>query len=87
MSTCRTQEVGGTLIWENGLVVMTGEESEEWYQIHQTHGFHGYQVFDDIPFALFWTLLSAILPSSASCDVESLSVYPVCFYPPLISLL
>ena len=37
------QEVGGTLIWENGLVVMTGAESVEWYQIHQTHGF---QVFN-----------------------------------------
>ena len=35
------QEVGGSLIGENGLVVMTGAESVERYQIHQTHGFHG----------------------------------------------
>ena len=32
-----TQEVGGTLIGEDGLVVMAGAESVEWYQIHQTH--------------------------------------------------
>ena len=41
-------EVGGTLIGENKLVVIAGEESVEWYQIHQTHGF---QVFGAIPFA------------------------------------
>ena len=34
-----TQEVGGTLIGEDGLVGMTGAESVECYQIHQTHGF------------------------------------------------
>ena len=28
------QEVGGTLIGEDGLVVMAGAESVEWYQIH-----------------------------------------------------
>jgi hypothetical protein len=33
------QEVGGTLIWESELMVMTGAESVEWYQIH------GFQVF------------------------------------------
>ena len=32
----RTQEVGGTLIGEDGLIVMAGEELVEWYQIHQT---------------------------------------------------
>jgi hypothetical protein len=45
------QEVGGTLIGKDGLVVMAGAESVEWYQIH---GFH---VFDAIPFAPFHTLL------------------------------
>ena len=45
------QEVGGTLIGENGLVVMIGVGSVEWYQTH------GFQVFDAIPFALFQTLL------------------------------
>jgi hypothetical protein len=44
----------GTFIGENGLVVMTGAESVEWYQIHQKHGF---QVFDAITFAPFQTLL------------------------------
>jgi hypothetical protein len=38
----RTQEVGGTLIGEDGLMVMAGEELVEWYQIHQTHGFSIY---------------------------------------------
>ena len=28
---CVSQEVGGTLIGENGLMVMTGAESVEWY--------------------------------------------------------
>jgi hypothetical protein len=31
------QEVDGTLIGEDGLVVMAGVELVEWYQIHQTH--------------------------------------------------
>jgi hypothetical protein len=48
------QEVGGTLIGEDGLVVMAGAESVEWYQLHQTCSF---PVFDSIPFALFQTLL------------------------------
>jgi hypothetical protein len=48
------QEVGGTLIGENGLVVVIGVGSVEWYETHQTHGF---QVFDAIPLALFQTLL------------------------------
>jgi hypothetical protein len=30
----RAQEVGGTLIGEDGLVRMAGVESVEWYQIH-----------------------------------------------------
>ena len=42
------EEVGGTLIGKNVLVVMTGVELVEWYQIHHTHGF---QVFNAIPFA------------------------------------
>ena len=49
-NTLKSQEVGGTLIGENELVVMTGAESVEWFQIHQTNGF---QVFDEIPFAPF----------------------------------
>jgi hypothetical protein len=32
------QEVGGTLIGEDGLVVMAGAEQVECYQIQQTHG-------------------------------------------------
>jgi hypothetical protein len=44
---------GGTLIGEE-LVVMAGEESVEWYQLHQTYGFH---VFDAIPFVPFQPLL------------------------------
>ena len=34
------QEVGGTVIGEDGLVVMAGAELVEWSQIHQTHAFH-----------------------------------------------
>jgi hypothetical protein len=49
-----TQEVGGTLIGENGFVVMAGVELVEWYQIQQTHSF---QVIDAIPFAPFQPLL------------------------------
>jgi hypothetical protein len=49
-----TQEVGGTLIGEDGLMVMTGVESVELYQ---THGFHGFQEFDAVPFAPFRPLL------------------------------
>jgi hypothetical protein len=48
------QEVGGTLIGENGLVLMAGAASVEWYQIHHTLGFY---VFDAIPFAPFGALL------------------------------
>ena len=33
------QEVGSTLIGEKGLVVMTGAESVEWCQIHQTRDY------------------------------------------------
>ena len=40
-----------TLIEEDGLVSMTGEELMEWYQMHQTRGFHGFHVFDAVPFA------------------------------------
>ena len=50
----RSQEVGGTFIRENRLVVMTGAELVEWYQIQKTHCF---QVFDAIPFAPFRPLL------------------------------
>ena len=46
--------VGGTLIGEDGLVVMAGVELVEWYQIHQPHGL---QVYDAIPFAAFQPLL------------------------------
>ena len=53
------EEVGGTLIGDNGLVVTAEAESLEWYQTHQTH------VFDAIPFAPFQLLLWAVLPSAA----------------------
>lgn len=33
------QEVGGTLIRKDRLVVMAEAEYLEWYQIHSTHGF------------------------------------------------
>lgn len=46
----RAQEVGGTLIGENGLVVMAGVELVKLYQMHQTHSFH---LFDSILFTLF----------------------------------
>ena len=36
---CVPQEVGGTFIVEEGLVVMAGAELVEWYQIHHTDGF------------------------------------------------
>ena len=36
----KLQEVGGTLIGEDGLVAMVGAESMQWYQVHQTHGHH-----------------------------------------------
>jgi hypothetical protein len=39
-----TQEVGGTLIGEDGLVVMAEAEWVEWYQTHVLN------VFDAIPF-------------------------------------
>jgi hypothetical protein len=48
------QEVGSTLVWEEGLVLMAGAELVEWYQIHKKHGFH---VIDTIPFAPFQPLL------------------------------
>ena len=51
-----TQEVGGTLTGEDGLVLMAGVESVEWYQIHHTHGFHGFHVFAAIPFTPFQPL-------------------------------
>ena len=68
------QEVDGTLIGEEGFVVMAGAESVECYQIHQTYGFH---VFDAIPFAPFQTSLRAVLPSAASTDtyIEAELVY------------
>ena len=51
---CVPQEVGGTFIREDWLVVMAGMELVECYQIHQTHGFH---VFDAIPSTPFQPLL------------------------------
>jgi hypothetical protein len=47
------QEVGGTLIGEDRLMVMAGVESVELYQIHQTHGLY---VFYAIPFTPFQPL-------------------------------
>ncbi|CDQ71214.1 unnamed protein product [Oncorhynchus mykiss] len=43
----KPQEVGGTLIGEDGLVVMAGAESVECFQIYQTLGFY---VVNAIPF-------------------------------------
>jgi hypothetical protein len=51
------QGVGGTLIGEDGLVVMAGAELVEWYQ---THGFYA---FDAILFAPFQPLLCPTLSS------------------------
>ena len=65
---CPVKEAGGTLIGEDGLMVMAGAESVEWYQIYQTHGFH---VFDAIPFTPVQPLLSAILSSAAFDVVKS----------------
>jgi hypothetical protein len=48
-----SQEVGGTLIGEVGLVVMAEVESVKLYQIHQTYGFHVLA----IPFTPFRLLL------------------------------
>ena len=44
------QVVGDTLIGEDRLTIMAGTERMEWCQIHETHGFHG---FDTIPFTPF----------------------------------
>ena len=48
----KPQEVGDTLI--GGDVVMAGAKPVEWYQIHQTYGFH---VFYAIPLTPFQPLL------------------------------
>jgi hypothetical protein len=40
-----SHEVSGTLIGEDGLMVMAGMESVEWYQIHTTHGFQVFMPF------------------------------------------
>ena len=48
---CESQEVGGTLIGEDGLMVMAGAESVECYP---THSFY---VFDAIPIVPFQPLL------------------------------
>ena len=69
-----SQEVGSTLIGEDGLMIMTGAESVEWCQIHQTRGF---QVFDAIPFAPFWPVLCVFNPVSVDsclCVFTSVSV-------------
>lgn len=50
-SLLTTQEVGGTLIGEDGIVVMAGAEKMEG---HQTHGLN---VFDSIPFTPFQPLI------------------------------
>jgi hypothetical protein len=58
------EEVGGMLIWEDGLVVLAGEEFVEWYQTHV------FRVVDTIPIAPFRPLLRAIRNSAASCNVQ-----------------
>jgi hypothetical protein len=54
MDAVLPQEVVVKLIREEGLVVMSGAELVEGYQIHQTHVFH---VFDAIPSTPFRPLL------------------------------
>ena len=44
--TYKAQAAAGTLIREDWLIVMAGMEQMEYYQTHQTPGFH---VFDTIP--------------------------------------
>jgi hypothetical protein len=39
MSGDQPHEVGGTLIGEDGLVLIAGAELVEWYQMHPTQGF------------------------------------------------
>lgn len=63
-----SQAASGTLIRDDGLVVMAGAEKVEWYQIHETHVFH---VSDVISLAPFQPLLWAILLSAASCDGDA----------------
>lgn len=57
-----SQEVGGTLIGEDRLQVMTGAESVEWNQIHQTRGFH---VSDAIPFCSVLAIIMSRAPLSS----------------------
>ena len=69
-SDIESQEVCGTLIGENRLVIMAGAESVEWYQTDRFH------VFDAIPFTPFQPLLWAFLPSAASTALSiSLSIF------------
>jgi hypothetical protein len=48
---CQSQEVGGNLFGEHGLVVMTGAELMERYKTYC------FDVFDAIPFSQFGPLL------------------------------
>ena len=56
---CRSQEVGGTLIGEDRLVVMAGAEGV------QTH------VFDAIPLIHSSYYHKPVLPSAANTDVDT----------------
>ena len=60
-ANCKTQEVGGTFIGEDelGVVIMTGAELVEWYQIHQTHGL---KPFHSLRFSHYYELSSPQQP-------------------------
>ena len=47
MYATKLQEVGGTLIGVDGLVLMAGAELVEWYQLHQTHGLMPFHLLDE----------------------------------------
>jgi hypothetical protein len=50
-----SQEVGGTLIGEDRLMVMAGMEYVDWYQIQPTHGFHVIIIYaQTVPNCLGW---------------------------------
>ena len=60
------QEVGGTLIGEDGLVVMPEAESEEWYQIRMVS-------MCLMPCAPVQPLLRGVFPSAASTALQGLA--------------
>ena len=63
------QEAGVTLIGEDRLMVMAGAELVEWYQIHQTHGFH---VSDAIPNSIVLYVTIPVQTHSATAVIAFL---------------